>query len=59
MRISSPPEQPATGFSWGDYEDAEDVKDMDADGEEDGGWDVVPIKSRGKASMFSPLMCVV
>lgn len=56
MRITSPPEQPATGFSWGDYEDAEDVRDrgMDADGEDDGGWDVVPTKSRGKAKHTRP-----
>lgn len=58
MRITSPPDQPATGFSWGDYEDAEDIRDMDADGEDDGGWDVVVTKSRGKASEFSPLVCM-
>ncbi|KAG6900038.1 hypothetical protein C0993_003830 [Termitomyces sp. T159_Od127] len=40
MRVSSQTaEQPATGYSWGDYEDAHDA---DVDGEDDnGGWDVV------------------
>ena len=41
-------EKPASGLSWGDYEDVEDVRGADADGEVDGGWGVV--KSRGKAS---------
>jgi hypothetical protein len=41
-------EKPATGFSWGDYEDVEDIRGADADGEDDSGWGVV--KSRGKAS---------
>lgn len=41
-------EKPAPGFSWQDYEDVEDLKGADADGEDDGGWGVV--KSRGKAS---------
>ncbi|GJJ11380.1 hypothetical protein Clacol_005612 [Clathrus columnatus] len=57
MRINSSPQQqqPATGFSWGDYEDANDVRGMDADGEEDGGWDVVVTKSRGKAKHSRPV----
>ncbi|KAF8586378.1 hypothetical protein K439DRAFT_963309 [Ramaria rubella] len=48
MRVAPPTdEKPATGFSWGDYEDVEDGRGGDADGEDDGGWGVV--KSRGKA----------
>ncbi|TFK51913.1 hypothetical protein OE88DRAFT_1485515 [Heliocybe sulcata] len=44
MRVQPPPgEQPATGFSWGDYED------VDADGEDDGGWGVVKSRSRRTA----------
>ncbi|KAG6895314.1 hypothetical protein C0992_001984 [Termitomyces sp. T32_za158] len=39
MRVPHNAEQPASGFSWGDYEDAHDA---DVDGEDDnGGWDVV------------------
>lgn len=48
MRITpGPGEKPATGFSWGDYEDVEEVRGADADGEDDGGWGIV--KSRGRA----------
>ncbi|KAF8511813.1 hypothetical protein BU17DRAFT_96872 [Hysterangium stoloniferum] len=46
MRVTHE-EQPATGFSWGDYEDANDVRGVDADGEDDGEWGIV--KSRGRA----------
>lgn len=51
MRIKPrPDEQPAAGFSWGDYEDVDDSRGTanDADGEDDGGWGVV--KSRGRPS---------
>lgn len=43
-------EKPATGFSWGDYEDVrvDAGADNDADGEDDEGWGVV--KSKGKPS---------
>ncbi|KZT25213.1 hypothetical protein NEOLEDRAFT_1178628 [Neolentinus lepideus HHB14362 ss-1] len=45
MRVQPPPgEKPAAGFSWGDYED------VDADGEDDGGWGVVKNRSRRKAT---------
>ena len=40
MRIRpGPGEQPAAGFSWGDYEDVDDSQKTadDADGEDDGG----------------------
>ncbi len=48
-------EQPATGFSWADYEDVDDTRGTadDADGEDDGGWGVV--KSRGRPSECSVL----
>ncbi|RPD58896.1 hypothetical protein L226DRAFT_553825 [Lentinus tigrinus ALCF2SS1-7] len=49
MRIKPrPDEQPAAGFSWGDYEDVDESRGTadDADGEDDGGWGVV--KSRGR-----------
>lgn len=51
MRIRpGPGEQPAAGFSWGDYEDVDDSQKTadDADGEDDGGWGVV--KSKGRSS---------
>ncbi|RDB30504.1 hypothetical protein Hypma_007068 [Hypsizygus marmoreus] len=42
-------EKPASGFSWGDYEDVRDnaVGENDADGEDEG-WGVVTSKSRSK-----------
>lgn len=51
MRIQpGPNDRPATGFSWGDYEDVDDSRGTadDADGEDDGGWGVV--KSRARSS---------
>jgi len=45
----APNEKPAAGFSWADYEDVEDVRAAEADGEDDG-WGIV--KSRGRASNF-------
>ncbi|KAH9921698.1 uncharacterized protein BXZ73DRAFT_104319 [Epithele typhae] len=51
MRIKPrPDEQPATGFSWADYEDVDSRGTAnDADGEDDGGWGVV--KSRGRTKV--------
>lgn len=55
MRIKpKPDEQPAAGFSWGDYEDVDNRGTAnDADGEDDGGWGVV--KGRGRPSKWSRL----
>lgn len=51
MRVQPlPNEKPATGFSWGDYEDVRVVTDggeNDADGEDDG-WGVVTSKRPSK-----------
>lgn len=57
MRIRpGPGDQPAAGFSWGDYEDVDDSQKTadDADGEDDGGWGVV--KSKGRSSTL--LTCI-
>ncbi|KAI0925064.1 hypothetical protein AcW2_005759 [Taiwanofungus camphoratus] len=51
MRIQpGPNDRPATGFSWGDYEDVDDSRGTadDADGEDDGGWGVVKSRARSK-----------
>lgn len=54
MRVQPlPNEKPATGFSWGDYEDVRvgtDGGENDADGEEEG-WGVVSSK-RSSESLF-------
>lgn len=54
MRVQPlPNEKPATGFSWGDYEDVRvgtDGGENDADGEEEG-WGVVTSK-RSSAFLF-------
>jgi hypothetical protein len=52
MRVQPmPDEKPASGFSWGDYEDVRVAESAgggnDADGEDDG-WGVV--KSKGRSS---------
>jgi len=55
MRVKPlPDEQPATGFSWGDYEDVRvtDGGENDADGEDDG-WDVVTSKRPKRSSTFT------
>ncbi|OBZ66879.1 hypothetical protein A0H81_13181 [Grifola frondosa] len=52
MRVQPrPDEQPATGFSWGDYEDVDDSRGS-ADGEDGGddGWGVVKSRGRSKSS---------
>jgi hypothetical protein len=49
MRMQSPSyEQPAAGFSWGDYEDVDGSRTTadDADREDDGGWLVQTSRSR-------------
>ncbi|KAL1686731.1 hypothetical protein GGG16DRAFT_96601, partial [Schizophyllum commune] len=48
MRVTPRPgEKPASGFSWGDYEDVVvEGGGNDADGEDDGGWGVVKSRSR-------------
>ncbi|KAL1745544.1 hypothetical protein HDZ31DRAFT_36175 [Schizophyllum fasciatum] len=53
MRVTPrPDEKPASGFSWGDYEDvAAEGGGNDADGEDDG-WGVV--KSRGRSKQDRP-----
>jgi hypothetical protein len=58
MRIQPrPDEKPASGFSWGDYEDVESSDAVgggtDADAEDDG-WGVV--QSRRRTSMTSCLL---
>lgn len=58
MRVAPRPgEQPAAGFSWGDYEDVDEsrVTADDADGEDEGGWIVKG--SNRRPSMFS-LHCI-
>ncbi|OCH96389.1 hypothetical protein OBBRIDRAFT_787464 [Obba rivulosa] len=47
-----PGEKPATGFTWGDYEDVDDsrITADDADGEDDGGWGVVKSRSRSRTA---------
>lgn len=59
MRVQPrPDEKPATGFSWGDYEDVnpgsgphgEPSGDAEGEDADDDGWGVV--KSRGRSSMF-------
>ena len=53
MRVAPRPgEQPAAGFSWGDYEDVDEsrVTADDADSEDEGGWIV-------KGSNRRPSMC--
>jgi hypothetical protein len=47
-----PDEKPATGFSWGDYED---VGENDADGEDDG-WGVV--RSKRSSMFFFPFKAI-
>lgn len=52
MRVTPRPgEKPASGFSWGDYEDVVvEGGGNDADGEDDGGWGVVKSRSRSTCS---------
>ena len=48
---SSSTAQPATGFSWGDYEDGEEVRrdtGAESDGDSGGGWSSVKTKKRTK-----------
>lgn len=55
MRVQPlPNEKPASGFSWGDYEDVRvaDGGGNDADGEDDG-WGVVKSKRSSKLTWFS------
>lgn len=56
MRVQPlPDEKPASGFSWGDYEDVRVVTDggeNDADGEDDG-WGVVTSKRSSKLISYS------
>lgn len=47
IRVTSD-DKPASGFSWGNYEDPEQSKTED---DEDDGWSSVPVKSR--QCMFS------
>lgn len=57
MRVQPrPDEQPATGFSWGDYEDVEESRATadDADGEDEGGWVVKGSRTRTRMSRASP-----
>jgi hypothetical protein len=59
MRIKpGPDDKPATGFSWGDYEDVDTTRviheDNDADGSEDDGWGVV--KSKRSSECFDFLL---
>ena len=49
MRVQPrPDEQPAAGFTWGDYEDVDDSRMTadDADGEDEGGWVVKSSRTR-------------
>ncbi|KAI0339514.1 hypothetical protein BDW22DRAFT_602005 [Trametopsis cervina] len=53
MRVQPrPDEQPATGFSWGDYEDVEESRATadDADGEDEGGWVVKGSRTRTRTA---------
>lgn len=54
MRIQpQPDEKPASGFSWGDYEDVDATKKATegTDGEDDG-WGVVKSKSRASKQLI-------
>ncbi|KAL1674651.1 hypothetical protein EV122DRAFT_269197 [Schizophyllum commune] len=56
MRVTPRPgEKPASGFSWGDYEDVVvEGGGNDADGEDDGGWGVVKSRSRKQDRPTTP-----
>lgn len=57
MRVQPlPNEKPASGFSWGDYEDVHTVDNVgggnEADGEDDG-WGIVKSKTRSRRRVSS------